>query len=507
MKQLSLTLLILVSLAGLSSCYKEIFTPESYRLPVGGDRLEIISFNKVSAFVDAERSILLYTLSERELEDFNPLVSFPCEELLLDGKNLVCDAVNRLGRLEYDKGYELLVRHGEQTDSYMLYFTPIPLLQLHTNKEIPSEPKIDSWMELQIPSGDLGSTNLFSSYAGVEIRGQSSTRFDKKAFGLELRDAVRNNRAASLLGMERVDDWVLDAMYIDQAYIRNKLGYELWEGMNGQAAESPVRCQHSEYVELFINDRYWGLYTLGEKVDRKFLDMEKDQDERGAVIYKTYGWGDGYTLLRNYHDDPPMELRWDGWEIVYPDNSYVWQPLKDFRQLVVQADDEQFTEEITRHVDLQNVADYFLLVNGIFASDNYGKNMYYLREGFDEPFYFLPWDLDASMGIDWQMEAVSSRTIVTNNELLRRLLELDVEGFRAMKASRWALFRADMFSDGQLRRAITERHAYLTESGALDRECQRWERDIDHEHELDYLLQWMEEHMQHMDHWLGLSPD
>ena len=108
-------------------------------------------------------------------------------------------------------------------------------------------------------------TVAYSSYAGIEIRGRTSAQLDKKSYGLELwANMYERDHSAPLLGMRYGEDWILDAMYIDKLRMRNKLSFELWEKMWSKKSETPWQTINpgiqGKFVELFINQRYMGLY-------------------------------------------------------------------------------------------------------------------------------------------------------------------------------------------------------------------------------------------------------
>lgn len=69
-------------------------------------------------------------------------------------------------------------------------------------------------------------------------------------------------------------------MYTDTSKIRETLAYRLWEEINSSsvfAASSRVA-----YCEAYINGKYWGLYGVQERIDRK----QVDGDKRSGILYK-----------------------------------------------------------------------------------------------------------------------------------------------------------------------------------------------------------------------------
>src|SRR5690606_4420664 len=82
----------------------------------------------------------------------------------------------------------------------------------------------------------------------------------------------------SLLGMRSDDDWNLEAFAIEPLRLRSVVGFDLWRDIHQPyyaflepTAQSSVR---HVYAELFVDGGYRGLYGVGERVDRKQLQVK-----------------------------------------------------------------------------------------------------------------------------------------------------------------------------------------------------------------------------------------
>jgi len=496
------TLVALSTFLMTGACYREVILPEETEAKA----YEIISFDGVSAFVDNTDHFMLFTIGEESLSSFSPLVEFNGQKSVsLDGKPLSQGEINQLGPIEINKPYSLVAVEGTQRDSFELLFTTIPLIRIFTEKHIPDEPKVLSHFELHYTGGDLGnySSKKFESYAGIEIRGKTSQRYDKKSFGLELwNNKYGKDRSAPLLGMRYCEDWILDPMFIDALRVRNKLSFELWNKMTHNPKLGPGSEKtgiQMEYVELFLNNRYHGLYCLGEKMDETLIGFSSNQDEEGGVMYKAIEWEEGATMFENYTSEPPLSLYWSGWEQIYPDNRFMWNPLDELRRTVVQADDNSFKSRIGTLLDLENAADYYLFLNLILAYDNTGKNTYYARNSEQSPLIIIPWDVEASWGKMFNMEN-SNTTGILGNQLFNRLIELNVDGFADSIELKWKEYRSSLFSNDSLLNPITRYHDLIKKSGAMERENNRWaEPEIDYDLEYRYISGWIEGRLSFLD--------
>jgi spore coat protein H len=488
----------------LQGCYKEVSITEN---PPSEGTMKVVGFDEVYAFVDTAACFLLYTIGADTIDSFTPVVKFgDYRSVQLNDTELVNGQKNDMGRIIANQPYKLVARGDQGNDTFNLFFTTLPILQFTVEELIPDEPKIVSWMELQYSDKDQSnpSTVLFESYSGIETRGGSSAQYDKKAYGIELWDNKYGlDRSAPLLGMRYCEDWILDAMYVDDLRMRNKISFELWEKMARIPPEEGMDDVypgiHLEYVELFINNRYMGLYGLGEKLDETLLRFSMNQAETGGVMYKSIDWANGATMFQIYDSEPTETMIWDGWEQIYPDQNHYWEPLAELRKTVVLDDDEAFERRIDSLIDLENAAEYYLFINLILAYDNAGKNIYYARYSDQSRFFMLPWDIEATWGRMW--DRTNSLTVgLPGNNLFDRLIELNVCGFNDHLRMKWDAYRETIFHKDSLMHDIDRNYVMLKQSGAIDRENARWEDiQIDFDQEYVYISAWIEARLDYLD--------
>ncbi|NQU86945.1 MAG: CotH kinase family protein, partial [Mariniphaga sp.] len=170
----------------------------------------------------------------------------------------------------------------------------LPIVVINTNgATIPDEPKARAHMGI-ISNSDGKDNNIHGSFEGydgniaIEVRGSSSQMFEKKSYGLELRDEAWADMDASLLGMPEEEDWILYGPYMDKSLLRNVVTFTL----DATLGHYSPKCR---YVELVLNNEYKGLYVLMEKVKRDKnrvniarLRMEDTEGEEltGGYIFK-----------------------------------------------------------------------------------------------------------------------------------------------------------------------------------------------------------------------------
>ncbi|HOS46981.1 MAG TPA: CotH kinase family protein [Bacteroidia bacterium] len=143
----------------------------------------------------------------------------------------------------------------------------LPIIKINTlGQAIPDEPKINA--RIQIIDNGAGIRNYvndtvyaFDGHIGIEVRGSSSQMFPKKSFSVETRDSLGANLDTSLFGMPSENDWILNANYTDKTFLRNTLTYQLANEMGHYASRT-------QYVEVFLNNIYQGVYVFMEKIKR-----------------------------------------------------------------------------------------------------------------------------------------------------------------------------------------------------------------------------------------------
>jgi hypothetical protein len=166
----------------------------------------------------------------------------------------------------------------------------LPVLRITTDNAAPIVSK-----EVYI----AGQMNLVSNVAGaaaviggLQIRGRGNSTWDihpKKPYRLKLTDKQ------SLLGMPSSKDWVLLANYSDKTLLRNAAALDLGTRMG--FPWSP----RSAFVEVYLNDRYDGVYELMENI--KVTKDRVNIDELAAADVGADKITGGYLLEVDFRED------------------------------------------------------------------------------------------------------------------------------------------------------------------------------------------------------------
>ena len=499
-----------------SSCKKEKFVPEECSSPVF-DSCNFLSFKMDGATcaLDQDSKTFFYSINDYELQ-FSPLIEITHEdlEILINGTPITNFAINDLGVVNVTESLpvQFIDCDGSELD-YQIIFTRLPIIQINTNEQqINNTPKIATHFQLNDPDflAHGLSKREFSSIAGVELRGGSALAHPKKAFAVELwSDDIPNEKNDfSLLGMRADDDWILDAMYIDKAKMRNRVSTDIWldfHQLHYQNLEPKAKSgTHGKFVEVFLNDNYRGLYAFTERVDRKLLKLQKFENENEhGLLYKSVSWENGVVWFQNYFDFDPSSGYWQGWEQKHPDiesEGIFWEPLAGFTQFVVESSDDDFTNQISDKLHLDNAVDYFIFLNLIRGDDNTGKNVFMTKYNQSDQFFMLPWDMDGTWGRYWDGSTTLPSIILSNN-LFDRLIENYVDNFKTKLKERWTTGRNNIFTIDNIMSYFENYADAMEETKVFERDNIRWGFNNTLAEELNYTRGWVESRLNFLDNY------
>ena len=475
------------------SCYKEkiIYNAEAnndLELPT------ILRINDKESVYDYTENSLRFPINNDIVNDFSPFITFQeYSTVYFEGEELINNSINHFGAIEINKEYAVRIVANGETENLLLTFTNLPIVQIITTSRIFNEPKSLAKIIINYSEIDKKSDTYF---IGLEYRGSSSQAYQKKSFGFSLKGSIRyeDDISNSLFDMQKNNDWILDAMWIDTARLRNKTSFELWNKFEGGNHHGIA----SEFVELYINNEHQGLYCLNENMNPEFLNLNNPN----AVLYKAIAWEDGSTRFETYSNNSPVNYYWDGWEQKYPDPSIEinWSPLNQLRHLVVNGNNEIFTTQIDSLIDVNNLIDYYILLNTTSAMDNTGKNIFLVKENIQDKFSIIPWDLDGSWGVFWN-GAELSHTSILSNSLFDRLLETNAVGFKNKLKQRWVSLRGNVLSNIELNQMFTDQFMLINTSEIIDIENRKWGSSIDLNSEKQYLIDWIENRLIFLDNY------
>lgn len=351
-------------------------------------------------------------------------VPAPAELTLLDENGHVTAAGQAVG--DYLKGSKGKDEFFDQ-DMYMVHVTHWPQEHL-----LPAEPvessgdaRLALWRtyprdERSIPPPDDEGVLFATSTFSLVNSGNRTARAPKRSWKINFKPGGDDDR---LVGMSRLN---LKAMYNDPSQMREALAWRLFDKVG-------VPSSRHTYSKLAINDRYMGLFSLIEQVDRRFLRDHFGKNDRGN-LYKAYCGDIGCATLEhrvgNDGDDGGRQyLTVGSKDQTYrlktnedDESANTYDDLARFIRIIngigLPGGDDRFDSDAFRESveGILNVNGFlrWASINLLIGSwDNYfatPQNYYLYNSGrkrdekdfVGSPYFtFIPWDYDNSFGIDY----------------------------------------------------------------------------------------------------------
>lgn len=268
----------------------------------------------------------------------------------------------------------------------------------------------------------------------LNLRGSSSLAYPKKSYSLSIKDTQ-----ISLLNLPVSNKWVLYAPYSDKTYLRNKLGYRIFNQMGN------VSCQ-SAFAELYLNENYWGLYEVVQKQQSPVIN-HYDSSVLVIKIDKTSGkqnfrWASQYS--RNLF-----------FEFHYPSIKKLSTEVKTNAMRIVNDLERTIysnPNKLNSIADESSFIDYFILQEICKSPDGFRSSVYFFITPDNKVHMGPLWDCDLAFGNcrlynsynpeGWRFEEESSYTFNAGNKIPKWWNEIyQNQMMREKIQTRWSILR------------------------------------------------------------------
>lgn len=307
--------------------------------------------------------------------------------------------------------------------------------------------------------------NEYLGKIGINRRGESSYNFEKRQYRIELQNLDGSINNASLLGLPRENDFILNGPYSDKTMMKNVLTYELFR-RTGRWAPG------TRFIEVVMDDEYRGVYVLTEKlkqdVHRVNIHELTHEDNSMPEI------SGGYILRRDKTARSDPNEWWES-PVSQPYNKQMWYEyhdpnyedltqeqaswiknyMKEFDEMMSGDDFMDPVNGYRAWIDVESFID-MLFINEITKGiDNYNFSNYFYKENDMEGGRLVagpPWDYNiaygnVNYGHDWFASETYGFCYTQGGRIYwyKRLME-DPE-FRDNVYCRWTKFRKGIFND------------------------------------------------------------
>ena len=400
--------------------------------------------------------------------------------------------------------------------SCKLIITNIPLINIESHTtDIPKET-----IPMELTLYDPDSRRLITSEGTIHTRGNGSLYFPKHSFRVSLFGKEKNGKEKdfNLLELREDDDWILYAPYVDPEKVRHVFSTNLWH--DSCALKNSFGISNGleyKWVEIFLNNRYWGLYTLGYPIDIK----------QQQIKITPSGNFDEFLYKQRYRGPIFNESGMiDNLILQFPGNDA--DELFGFNLRKTFFTQLQSPETVDLYInDYQNALDSWLfmkLVQGIDNVEHIGKpvpldipntmtNMLYTIKLSDAGYRFLytPWDMDKTWGMQFGADnplhsadptdngfemSVNPVSVLLKNGDLKIARSIQKE-YKDLRGNEW--------SDETIEKMIDSFESDIFDSGAFERERERWPlaNYSDPQRKLDDFRQYVHQRFASMDEYIA----
>lgn len=216
---------------------------------------------------------------------------------------------------------------------------------------------------------------------GVRFKGNSSFNAPgvKKSFKVDLNEFVPGQ------DYDGIKKFNLNNVFKDPTFIREKLTLDFMRRNNIHAP----RCT---YARVYLNNVYWGLYTLVEDVNSKFLSQHYNNNNGNL-----------------FKGDPTGDLKWFGNSVSSYTSKYEldetltndWTDLIELIDSINNANPSTYYSSLETVLNGQDAISNLVIMNIFVNLDSYsgsGHNYYLFHDSLQGVFRWIPWDVNESFG-------------------------------------------------------------------------------------------------------------
>ncbi len=352
----------------------------------------------------------------------------------------------------------------------------------------------------------------------VRQRGKTALFLPKWSFAIKFVDEEGEKLNVNLLGLREDNSWILDAMGIDHLRMRNRVCFDIWNEYSHTMWDTKFGNRNGTVgtmVEVFVNGVYAGVYHLSDKINRQLLNLRKVKIEDNdsvtvkGVLYK--GKGSGTTnFMLDYEDDRTDTIKWNTFELQYPDDYpslQAWKPLMNLVEFNGKTEISYFIDHVDEWYYIDNLVDYFILLVALGINDMPYKNTFLSTPdiNFGHRFMITPWDMDACLGRGCNGDPqfyTSQLSRLNPYGPFNRMINYNINGFKQRVATRWEELKDSIFSPANIESHINAIAQRYVESGAWHREYDLWKDNVEEDddkriviveniyEEVEYVMEW-----------------
>ena len=317
------------------------------------------------------------------------------------------------------------------------------------------------WSDFEYPA-----TFVYESSLGIDtvenigfrLRGNTSRQAAKKSFKVSFNAYTQGQK---FMGLEKMN---LNGEQNDPSLIRSRVNWKILR-------ELGLVASRTSQVKLFVNDEYRGLYHNVEHIDEEFI-QKRFPSESGNLYKCQYGSNLDY-LGPNSTDYQIVEWGRRRYELKTNEDLDDYRHFAHFIDILNNTSDDNFPCEIEK---VLNVDEYLkTLAYEVMSGhwDGYAWNMnnfYMYHHPVENRFYFISYDLDNTLGIDWVGQNWATKNPYEwgnqNRPLYSRMMEND--RYRQQFTTYLKLIQDEYFDSGLIQEYAQTFHSLISEAALED---------------------------------------
>ncbi len=255
-----------------------------------------------------------------------------------------------------------------------------PMAEIHIAcEELPGEDYIDAKVTASWEEDDV-EPDISDAQAEIKLRGNSSREAVKQAYTVKLEEE------AAFLDMDPGRKWALVSNPFDKSLIRPALGFAYASAIGIEGTPDIRLCQ------VWLNDRYMGVYTAAEPVESGDGRVEIDTENGDFLLERNLD----RTEEDKIYVTSSQGFRFEVNEPEGADEDAYAQCealLNEAEEAIISGEHRKYAKRI----DVDSFVDFYIF-NEMVKDIDFGEfsTRYYFKDGI--MYAGPPWDLDLTMG-------------------------------------------------------------------------------------------------------------
>ena len=233
--------------------------------------------------------------------------------------------------------------------------------------------------------------------AQIRGRGNTSWNYPKKGFRLKF------DKKRSMLGSDyKAKTWLFISNYGDKSLIRNMIAYDLSASLSGMG----YTVKH-EFIDVFIDGDYCGMYMMTDKVDvgDGKIEFDKNINEdpaKTAYILEVGDTNPGEKGIDYMRIEGDLDRRY---KISFPEtDDPAYDPdvhltyIKNYIDECLETINGEDWDRICELIDIDSFVDHYIIQELYMNKDGFWRSIYFYKEPNGKLYAGPVWDFDQGAG-------------------------------------------------------------------------------------------------------------